>query len=220
MGSGATAIDVSDNGALENESNRLTMEPGFPFRSAAGTVDWRIIINDAIAETLTIANTGLFNSSSGANREIAGVLSSSVAKAADEDIRITMQAVLTGNKITADGINALMEMIISVLSDYIDTGAFIEIVLDGAPLSSYNEAMASGFPKFMNVAKDRSRYQIELTGAEVLANGIDGEIFTEMDLYNGDPSTEIKMIDGVVASVTLSQLQDYFLQFDIIAGRG
>lgn len=220
VGSGATAIDVSDNGALENESNRLTMEPGFPFRSAAGTVDWRIIINDATAETLTIANTGLFNSASGANREIAGVLSSSVAKAADEDIRITMQAVLTGNKITANGINALMEMIISVLSDYIDTGAFIEIVLDGAPLSSYNEVMASGFPKFMNVAKDRSRYQIELTGAEVLANGIDGEIFTEMDLYNGDPSTEIKIIDGVVASVTLSQLQDYFLQFDIIAGRG
>jgi hypothetical protein len=219
VGSGTTAIQASDT-TLESESGRYSMEPGFPQRITDKQLEFQIIINDVDAVTLTINNVGLFNASASGNLEIAGVLSSSVAKAADEDIRIIIQPVISGDKSTTAGLNAMLDMLINATPDYLDTNAQIQVILDGTPLPDYEEAMASGFPKFITSALDLSRYQIQITTTEIIANSLDGESFTEMDLYNGDPATKTKIVDAVVASATFSQLQDLFAQFDLQVVRG
>ncbi len=209
IGTGTTTIPVTSN-TLENETFRKGMEPGYPNKTDDKEITFRTIIGDDTVITTTIANIGMFNDPSIGNEQTAIVLDSSISKVADEEIRITWKFTFSGTVLTTAGINLLRDLYTGFDANFLDnSNASIEITTT-AP-STYREGMVSGKPDFPTTLMDMLRFQIDISGADVDGAGIDGETFTEVDLYN-KTSGGIKVIDGVVGTTNFNNLQNLIIQ--------
>lgn len=209
IGTGTTTIAVTDE-TLENETHRTGMEPGYPNKTADKEITFRNIIGDDTVIATTIANIAMFNDSSTGNEQTGIVLDSSIAKVSDEEIRITWKFTFSGTVLTTAGINLIRDLYSGHSLDFLDnSNASIEITTT-AP-STYREGMEASHPEFPTTLMDMLRFQINISGADVDGAGIDGETFTEVDLYNKTVSG-IKVIDGVVGTTDFNNLQNLIVQ--------
>ena len=213
LGSGTTVVEYSDT-TLENENFRLPVSAGHPFASADGELQLEVVIGDATTITATLSNCGVFNASSSGNMASAIVLSTSISKAADEEIRFTIRIKFTGALyLSTAGANLLRDFIAGFdISNFLDNSNSAIEIITTAP-STYREGMAATHPKFINATKDSVRYQTNIDTTDIDSEGLDGETFTIMDLYNKTGAgLGTKVIDGTVGATTFNVLQNIFAQ--------
>jgi len=167
----------------------------------------------------------MFNDSSTGNEQTGIVLynseaslDDSISKVADEEIRITWKFTFSGTVLTTAGINLIRDLYSGHDTNFLDnSNASIEVTTT-AP-STYREGMEASHPEFPTTLMDVLRFQIDISGADVDGAGIDGETFTEVDLYN-KTSGDTKIIDGVVGTTNFNNLQNLIIQILLKMTRG
>ena len=207
-----------DNPSLDFESDREQCNAGYPQQPSEGATEWQIVVSDGDLSQGIIASIGVHDGA-GASRNMfyAINLATPITKNTDENIRITAKAVTLGglaafNNLMADLLDG------SDVTKYIDgsaDGAFINVVLDGAPLAQYNE-VSNPAPDFVGSSISKVRFEIQIDTADISGNSLAGEAFSEVDLYQDDPDTTgQKLLDGAVLETTFAANQNVTLQYEV-----
>ncbi len=224
VGTGSSNYAVTDT-TMYGEQVRPQVEAGFPQDISEGDkfLSYQILVDDTDVTNITVTELAMFNASSSGSMPIAKKLNNSVSKSSDETLRITIKLGFTGSQITTFGKELFRDAFAGRVPTYLDnTNSAINVVLDGTPLSEYNEGMPAGFPKFYTPdTKDKVVWKIVVSGSEVQSNSLDGETFTEVDLHNNTtPAAGNKVIDATVAEIALANTKDVVPQFVVAMERG
>ena len=158
-------------------------------------ISWDFLITDDDITSGTINNVGLLNASSLGELFFAGVLSTAVNKIANEEQKITIRLTfeVSNYYLTNAGRKLIRDLLIGASTNYMDNaGSWIEI----QTTTPYRDSMATSYPD-LNQAGTKLIYQTEITAAEILANSLDGETYTGMDLVDA-ASAGNTIFDGEV----------------------
>jgi len=207
VGSGSATALVTDT-VLNSESDRQAVAAGSPHANGAGRLVWEFTFGDAELLTATLREFGLFNDSAAGEMLAKYVHTSNISKAANEEVEVKIELVLTGTNATTPGLNLLRDLIAGFSLDYLDN-AGIELVG-----STTYRKLVNSF-QFLNANYDEIVWQIRVTNPGDIATG---STITGIDLYS-ESSGGVQVIDTAVATITTIASEDNVIRQKIKVNR-